>query len=133
MKTSENIGLNIPESEDFVDVGKLAENFEKIDKHMYIVDRMFGKLVKKIEVDCDCTVSSLVIQIGTFVIGRIAADPMGAATVSGLPAPKQCTCVTARSPSETLTTLDFEAGETSFTIYVGYGTGIIEFMYETEE
>lgn len=290
MKTSENIRLNIPESEDFVDVGKLAENFEKIDKHMYmenllrsdaykymkstlgscfgeteegsgwqatrlsdgriqlngtpknrigwwvlyqcdlqagtytlegcpkgggeqtfnlsiyrdrdymddiaiardygegctftleedmyceilfnckagisldkkmiepmltrgsethnyyipqkryddseswlIVDRMFGKLVKKIEVDCDYTVSSLVIQIGTFVIGRIVADPEGAATVSGLPAPKQCTCVTARSLSETLTTLDFEAGETSFTIYVGHGTGIIEFMYETEE
>lgn len=36
MKTSKKIGLNIPESEDFVDVGKLAENFEKIDKHMYM-------------------------------------------------------------------------------------------------
>lgn len=34
MKTSEKMGLNIPESNDFVDVDKLAENFEKIDSSL---------------------------------------------------------------------------------------------------
>lgn len=127
MKTSENLGLNIPDYNEFADIDALAENFKKLDECAKF-------LPKKIQLDY--WTDGLVIQIGTIVIGRVkVSSDDGVARLSGLPSPTQNTNFTAVSTEqEKVYIQEFQAGETNFLMHVPYGSiAVITFMYETHE